>query len=147
MAIFGNFVKKRQPPGPPAGPPEDPRWSRSASGVYRRFTKLDPEAEGLTEKSGVFVLWHGGLRPQWVYVGWTEDLAKALHDVGDDAEVMRFEINGGLFVTWALIKPEFQGGVAKYLNGAMDPLVDNPAAAALEEPPIPVIFPGKGAKP
>ena len=109
-------------------------------------TKLDPEAEGLSEKGGVFVIWHGGLRPQWVYADSSPDLAKALHDMADMDEVMRFEANGGLFVSWAFIKEEFQGGVVKYLNESMAPLAENPAAAALEDTPIAVIFPGKGVK-
>ncbi|MDX9861683.1 MAG: hypothetical protein RBS99_12280 [Rhodospirillales bacterium] len=144
MAIFGTFASKS--PQPPAGPPEDPKWSRSASGLFRRFAKVDPEAEGLTDKGGVFVIWHGGLRPQWVYAGYSKDLAAALHDVADDDDIMHFEVNGGLFVSWAFIKEEFRGGVVRYLNEAMDPLVANPAAAGLEDTPIPVIFPGKGAK-
>jgi hypothetical protein len=144
MAIFGTFASKTRQP--PAGPPEDPKWSRSASGLFRRFSKVDPEAEGLEGKGGVFVIWHGGLRPQWVYTGFSTDLAKALHDIADVDEVMDLEVNGGLFVTWAFIKEEFRGGVVKYLNEAMDPVVENPAAATLEDTPIAVIFPGKGGK-
>jgi len=148
MAIFGSFASKNRPPTPgPPGPPEDPRWSRSASGLFRRFAKLDPEAEGLEGKGGVFVIWHGGLRPRWVYAGSSGDMAKALHEVAADDDVMAYEVNGGLFVSWAFIKEEFRGGVVKYLNEAMDPLVENSAAAALEDDPIAVIFPGKGAKP
>ncbi len=66
--------------------------------------------------------------------------------MADMDEVMRFEANGGLFVSWAFIKEEFQGGVVKYLNESMAPLVENPAAATLEDTPIAVIFPGKGVK-
>lgn len=146
MAIFGSFTKKPAQQ-PPAGPPEDPKWSRSASGHFRRFTTLDPEAEGLSGKSGVFVIWHGGLRPRWVYVAASADLAGALHEAGEDADIMAFEVNGGLVVSWAFIRAEFQGGVVKYLNEAMDPLVENPAAAVSKDAPIAVVFPGKGAKP
>ena len=145
MAIFGSFTKKptRQLP---AGPAEDPKWSRSASGLFRRFTKLDPEAEGLGGKSAVFVIWHGGARPQWVYVAATADLAGALHEASENDEIMNYETNGTLVVTWAFIRAEFQGGVVKYLNEAMEPLVKNPAAVC-EDAPIAVVFPGKGAKP
>jgi len=142
MALFGKFGKSK----PALGPAEDPKWSRSASGHFRRFINLDPEAEGLAGKSGVFVVWHGGLRPRWVYIGSSADLARALHDVADDDEVMNFEVNGGLFVTWALIRDEFQAGVVKYLNEAMDPLVENPAAFTGQADPIAVVFPGKGGK-
>jgi hypothetical protein len=146
MAIFGSFAKKPSQQ-PPAGPPEDPKWSRSASGLFRRFTNLDPEAEGLGGKSGVFVIWHGGLRPQWVHVAATADLAGALHDAAKNEDIMGYEVNGGLIVTWAFIKAEFQGGVVKYLNEAMDPLVENAAAAVSGDRPIAVIFPGKSTKP
>ena len=146
MAIFGSFTKKPSQQ-PPAGPPEDPKWSRTANGLFRRFANLDPEAEGLGGKSGVFVVWHGGLKPRWVYVAASADLAGALHDAVEEEDVMAYAVHGGLFVTWAFIKAEFQGGVVKYLNEAMDPLVENPAAAVAADRPIAVIFPGKGAKP
>jgi hypothetical protein len=125
---------------------EDPKWSRSASGHFRRFINLDPEEEGLAGKGGVFVIWHGGLRPRWVYVGSSADLARAFHDLAEEREVMGFEVNGGLFVSWATIREEFRGGVVKYLCETMDPLVENPAAFRGDDDPIPVVLPGKGNK-
>lgn len=141
MALFGSFGKKTA-----TGPAQDPKWSRNASGHFRRFINLDPEVEGLTNKSGVFVIWHGGLRPRWVYAGASANMARALHDLSDDDDIMGYEVNGGLFVTWANIRDEFQGGVVKYLNDAMDPLVENPAAHVSKDGPVPVIFPGKEKK-
>lgn len=147
MAIFGSFTKKPSGPArPPAGLPADPKWSRTASGHFRRFTNMDPEAEGLSGKGGVFVILHGGLRPSWVYAAASADLARALHDVADDDDVMAYEVNGGLFVTWAFIRDEFQGGVAKYLNETMDPQVENPAATLADDEPVAVYFPGKEPK-
>lgn len=142
MGIFEKFLK------PPTGEPpvEDPKWSRSESGHFRRFINLEPEEEGLSEKSGVFVIWHGGLRPRWVYVGASDDLAKDLDRMADDDDIMGYEVNGGLFVTWAAIRAEFQGGVVKYLNEAMDPLVENPWASTVDDEPVPVVFPGKEKK-
>ena len=128
------------------GPAEDPKWSRTASGHFRRFINLDPEAEGLTRASGVFVIWHGGLRPRWVHVGRSDNLAATFHRLADNDDVMGYEVHGGLYVTWALIRREFQGGVAKYLNQAMKPLIENPDALAADDNPIAVIFPGKGSK-
>ncbi len=142
MALFGRSGGK---PTAPAEP-EDPKWARSPSGHFRRFINFDPEEEGLSGKGGVFVVWHGGLRPRWVYAGASADLARALHELADEDEVMAFEVNGGLFLTWAGIRQEYRNGVVKFLNEAMDPLVENPAAFVGDDAPIPVVFPGKGHK-
>ncbi|MCG8511421.1 MAG: hypothetical protein MI741_19580 [Rhodospirillales bacterium] len=140
--MFGKFRKNTRA----TGPAEDPKWSRSASGHFRRFINLDPEEEGISGKSGVYVIWHGGLRPRWVYIGASSDLGRDLDRLADDEDIMGYEVNGGLFVTWANIRAEFQDGVVKYLNDAMDPLVENEAAFTIDDEPVPVVFPGKGAK-
>jgi hypothetical protein len=141
--MFGKFRKRSKA----LGPAQDPKWSRSASGHFRRFVNLDPEdEEELVGKSGVFVIWHGGLRPRWVYVGASSNMANDLDRLADDDEIMDYEVNGGLFVTWACIRAEFQDGVVKFLNEAMDPLVENANAFTIDDDPVAVVFPGKGAK-
>ncbi|MBL6946289.1 MAG: hypothetical protein ISR47_06610 [Rhodospirillales bacterium] len=140
MGLFDKIGKRQKA----LGPAQDPKWSRSASGHFRRFINLDPEEEGLGGKSGVFVIWHGGLRPRWVYAGASGDMAASLHDLAEDDEVMEFEINGGLFVTWAAIRQEFQPGVVKFLNESMEPLVENSRAFVTDDNPVAVVYPGKG---
>ncbi len=56
---------------------------------------------------------------------------------------MEYEGKGGLFVTWAVIREEFQDGVVRYLNETMNPLIENPAVEEIEDDPIPVILPGR----
>lgn len=144
MTLFEKFLLNKKPAV--SGPPEDPKWSRSAKGHFRRFLTLDPEEEGLTGKGGVFVIWHGGLRPGWVFVGASADLAKEIHDTADIDAILEFEAKGGLFVSWSTIREEFQGGVLRYLNETMSPLVENPTLSKIEDDPIPVILPGQRTK-
>ncbi len=124
------------------GPPQDPDWVTSPSGGFYRLLNLDPEEAGLSGISAVFIIWHAGMRPKWVYVGRARDLAKALHGLAKNDEIMDREIHGGLFVTWSLIREEFQDGVVSYLVDILEFLVDNPAAHRNKDLPIPVVVPG-----
>ncbi len=128
-----------------AGKPQDPNWARNPRGSFHRFVNLDPEEAGLSGVSGVYVIWHSGVRPGWVHVGDSDDLAKTFHRLGENEDILDYEVNGGLFVSWTLIRGEFQEGVVCYLTEAMDPLVKNPATSCKDVKPIPVIPPG--AKP
>ena len=114
---------------PPPGPPQDPGWARTEKGGFHRLEDLDPEDLGLMGQGGVFIIWHGGVRPAFVYAGAATDLARALHRVGDDDRVMGFSVNGGLFVTWAPVVPKYRPGAAKFLQRTLKPEVPNTAAA------------------
>ncbi len=121
--------------------PMDPNWAKSASGRFHRLVRLDPEAEELSRVGGVYAIWHSGVRPKWVFVGCTEDLADSFHHVGRNRDIMGFEINGGLYVSWCLIREEYRDGVVRYLQDTLKPLVDNVAVAGTDVPPVPVIAP------
>ena len=135
---------RRNKPSQPVfdGPPEDPRWVKSpTTGKYTRLLRLDPEKLGLRDVSGVVVIWHAGVKPRWVYVSHTDDLAEHLHQIGNNQEIMRYETNGGLYVTWSLIREEYQEGVVKFLTAQMKPLIANPYIAASDADPVPVLTP------
>lgn len=121
----------------------DPRWVRSPGGKFFRLPHLDPEAEGLSGVGGVFVVWHAGVSPAWVYVGCGDDLAQAFHAIAANAEVMAYEANGGLFATWARFRRDHCYGVAAHLTACLRPRVA--AAEALPDgvQPIPVLIPGQ----
>ena len=121
--------------------PMDPNWATSASGRFHRLVTLDPEAEGLSRVGGVYAIWHSGVRPEWVFVGHTEDLAGTLHHVAGNDDIMGFDVNGGLYVSWCLIREEYRNGVVRHLHDTLKPLVDNVAVAGTDVPPIPVIAP------
>ena len=124
-----------------SGAPMDPNWATSARGRFHRLIRLDPEAEGLSRVGGVYVVWHAGVRPAWVFVGHTEDLADSFHHVAGNDDIMGFDVNGGLYVSWCLIREEYRDGVVRHLQDTLKPLVDNVAVAGTDVPPIPVIAP------
>jgi len=141
MTLLEKFIAAKKPAT--GGTPENPKWARTEKGCFRRLLALDPEDLGLSEKSGVIVVWHGGMRPKWVFAGATRDMATTFHEIAENPAYTDYEAKGGLFVTWATIREEFQGGVVKFLNETMTPLIENPAVAGIEGDPIPVILPGQ----
>lgn len=146
MALFGKSKNKKVLPGSPP----DVGWVRSPKNQFYNFLNLDPEEMGLKGASGVYVIWHGGLRPEWIYIGQAQDLARALEGIRDNDEVMDYQRHGSLFVTWSEIKPEFQAGVVKYLNQVIPPIVRDsvdPDEGEEDEPPIAVFPPGMSPPP
>lgn len=125
------------------GPCLNPNWWCTADGRYPRLLHLDPEGEGLTGVSGVFVVWHAGIRPAWVYVGRSGNLAMTFNNLVEQEDIMSYEVNGGLYVSWTLIRPEYQDGVVAYLLAALKPVVENSCPPADAVVPIPVLPPGK----
>ena len=59
----------------------------------------------------------------------------------EDDDIASYEVNGGLFVTWSPILKERQGGVLKYLEKAMEPVVENPEIKKIKDGPINVKVP------
>lgn len=137
MALFGSHSK--QPKW--TGPPVDPKWARTPRGRFHRFSYLDPEEEGLAGASGVFVIWHAGVRPEWVFVDRANDLAKAMHEAGQEDEIMQYDVRGGLFVTWSFIRAEYQDGVVRFLYDSLKPVGPEPVRAKLKADPVPVFPP------
>lgn len=141
MGLFGR--KKSAPAKGYDGPPIDPDWARNRNGKYFRLIRFDPVVEGLRGIGGVFVIWHSGVKPRWVYVAMTNDLAPDMEAAMDRDDIMEYDINGGLFITWSPIKPEFRPGVFRYLHENMDTLVPNPEAKGVKADPIRVLQPGR----
>jgi hypothetical protein len=144
MGLFGSKNKSNKAIA--VGPLVDPHWVKSSAGNFYKFNSLDPEDLGLEGKSAVFVIWHAGVRPGWVYVAQTGGLAKSLHKIADNDDVMQYDIRGGLYVTWSLIKQEFQNGVVRYLTTSMNLLVENPNKPGMKITPVPVFAPGMEPK-
>ena len=129
-----------------SGPPIDALWVKSSAGKFYKFNNLDPEDLGLKGQSAVFVVWHAGVRPGWVYVAKTRDLAKALHEIASEEHIMAYDARGGLYVTWSLIESKFQNGIVKYLNDSLDLSVTNYYKSSKNITPIPVYAPGMEPK-
>ena len=125
--------------------PIDPKWVRSPSGAFYQLLDVDPDELGIRSAGGVFVIWHGGIRPEWVYAGESPSLGRAIDALVDNADITQYKTHGGLFVTWSLVKEEFRRGVLLYLTRALKPKVENPRAPTEETEhtkPIAVLVPG-----
>jgi hypothetical protein len=138
MALFGKSKNKTVVPVVP----NNVFWIRSPKNKFYNFLNLEPEELGLKRVSGVYVIWHGGLRPEWIYIGLTDDLAATFEDIRLNDEVMEFQEHGSLFVTWSEIRREYQAGVVKYLYKILKPIVANPESPDEDVPPIAVYPPG-----
>jgi hypothetical protein len=123
------------------GKPADPKWVRNASGRFFRLALLDPESEGLSGQGGVFVVWHAGVRPRWMAIGQTNDLARQLHELGENQDVMSYEKNGGIWVTWSPVLSQYRGGVVNFLRRTLKPMFEF-GLPATKDAPIPVLPPG-----
>ncbi len=119
----------------------DPHWVRDPDGRFWRLADVRPDEFGLARLSGVYVVWHGGVQPQWLRVGRAQNLALVLTEVRNDGALRAHEDRGGLWVTWSAVRPEFQDGVVSHLMRSLDPLLPDPRASDAAEP-IPVIPPG-----
>lgn len=138
MGLF-DFLKPAQSGSAGFAGIQDPQWARSPKGGSFNFMRLEPEKYDLAKASGVFVIWHGGVKPEWLYVGKSNNLENALYDMGDNGEVTSYQNRGGVFVTWAFVKSEFQDGVVTYLTDVLKPLIEN--SGYKKTKPIPVQTP------
>ncbi len=126
------------------GPPADIKWVRNPKGRFHNLMFVDTVAESLKGVSGIYVIWSGGAASKWLFVGVSKDLATTLDAKIDDPEIEEYYESAGVYVTWSLVKPEFQGGIIRYLTEAMKPEIENPDAKRYaNEKPIAVFFPGK----
>lgn len=140
MGLFDLFGKKSSSPEKKI---REVPWSKNAKGKFRRLAFIELAKENISSTPGVFVAWHGGARPGWVYVGLAEDLAIDLTDMRQNKEVMEFDRRGGLFVTWYTPAPADRKGVFVFLNDVLQPEVRNPEADQYENvTPIKVLPPG-----
>ena len=121
----------------------DPHWARTPGGRYHRLAHLDVEDCNLVGQSGIFVCWHAGVQPTWVYVGRADDLAAAIAAIAEDERIVSYEAHGGLFITWACVRGEYCEGMVLYLTRALNPLVRDFVDPDDEDAfPIPVRSPG-----
>lgn len=140
MALFGLFKRKITAPLVA----QDPKWVRSPKGKYYHLLDLDPDEIDLQGVGGVYVIWHGGVRPQWVYVGESPSIARAINGASHSTDITQYEVNGRLYITWSPVIEKLRRSVVLYLTQTMKPLVDNPRAPSEGEEGIisyPVILP------
>lgn len=145
MAIFGFGKGDEQTAAPVFTDPVDPGWVRNPKGGFFSFLDLDPEELQLNGVGGVYLIWHRGVRPEWVFVGHTKDMASAFHSAGHNSEITFYEPNGGLYVAWAPVMEEYRAGVVKYIEANFKTLVPNSNSYTDGTSPVPVIAPSRAS--
>jgi hypothetical protein len=124
------------------GDKTNPHWAMTAAGKFHRLLFTKPEKLGLAGVSAIVVLWSGGLKPKWLYVEKSRDLGRDLDSYLENDEIADHDERGGVYVSWALVRPEYQDGVLKYLLESMAPLIDNPRPPGKDVTALPVLAPG-----
>ena len=138
MGLFDFFKKnKNQTKGVLTIP-----WSKNNAGKFRRLPFLDVKQENLAGIDGVYIVWHGGTKPGWVYVGMTDDLETDLRDIKQNKNIMAFDARGGLFVTWQTFAPQQMNGIFAFLHSVLQPEIRNPDAETIDAAPIKILPPG-----
>ncbi len=118
-------------------------WSKNPQGKFRRLPFVELGSEDLSGVSAVYVLWHGGVKPGWVYVGMTDDLATDLKDAKQNADIMDYDSRGGLYVTWQVFSKSMGPGVMAFLTDALQPEIRNPESDIYRNKPhVRVLPPG-----
>lgn len=101
-------------------------WSKNADGKFRRLNLVNVSSERLDGIQGIFIVWHGGVKPGWVYVGLSDDLASDLQDAKHSQDIMEYNSRGGLYVTWQTFPDSMAGSVFAFLSDVLQPEVRNP---------------------
>lgn len=120
--------------------PFDPQWQASSRGYYRMLS-VGSEGPDLTNIGGVFIVWHRGERPAWVYVGQSKNLGEEFEDILKNNEIMQYHKHGGLYVTWSQVLEQYRDGVVRYLVDTLQPVAGN-GAYRTNANSIPVLVPG-----
>ncbi len=118
-------------------------WSKNMQGKFRRLSFVELSKENVSGVSAIYVLWHGGVKPGWVYVGITDDLAMDITDAKQNRDIMEYDMRGGLYITWQTFPTSMAPGVFAFLNDVLQPEIRNPEAEMYaNKPQVKVLPPG-----
>ena len=86
-----------------------------------------PMLEDLKEQGGLYAFWHRGVRPQWIYVGYTGNLGEALEAAQEDSALALYDLNEGVFAAWAACLPNQRQAAVMHLRHILEPaLIESP---------------------
>ncbi len=120
--------------------PEAPVW-QPAGELYPRLIDSDAAAMGLVVVSGMAIIWYLGVRPQWLRVIASRDLAASLAAAKVAPAILGFQPKGGLFGAWAREPLPRATGLASHLVAVVRPMFVGPllpgeVAVLRDTPPI-----------
>lgn len=94
-------------------------WRPTENG-YPRLLQVDPN--DLAGRSGLYLLWHLGVRPQWLRVGFASDLGTAIRLLAETPAIASFEAHDGPFVSWSFCSAEDAPGFVNFLVAYLQPV-------------------------
>lgn len=106
----------------PKGPDATVVWL-PAAGTYPRLLPYD--ARALSGRAGLYLLWHLGVRPQWLRAGFSNDLGAAAAQLAGDAEIAAFAAHDGPFLAWSFCPPARAPGLVKDLIDRLHPVLQD----------------------
>ena len=119
---------------------QDIKWRKSPRGDYYRLFMLDDISDlKLNGVGGVYLLWHGGLKPSWLVAGATEDLGHSFAELARDPDIREYDTRGGVYMSWSPIKGDFREGVVHYIAKHANPTFECDYDS--KEDPIPILLP------
>ena len=119
---------------------QDIKWRKSPRGDYYRLFMIDDVSDlSLRGVGGVYLLWHGGVKPSWLIAGATEDLEHSFSELMDDPDIREYEARGGVYLSWSPIKSSFREGVVHFIAKHTNPTFECDYDS--KEEPIPVLLP------
>ncbi len=101
-------------------------WS-PAGGNYPRLMHFD--SRELARQPGLYLLWHLGVRPQWLRAGFSTDLGAAVRLLAATPEIVDFAPNDGPFLSWSFCATEGASGLVNFLTGRLKPVLQHQALA------------------
>lgn len=122
---------------------KDTPW-QPAGAAYPSLFEAGAFGPALKGKSGVYTLWHLGVRPQWLRVGAGADLAACLAAAAAALKDSPFRGNGGIFAAWMFMAAGRCPGIVVHLRARLKPALQDFALAGdmvWKGVPAPVAFP------
>lgn len=95
------------------------------AGGYPRLLLFD--ARVLAGRTGVYAVWHLGVRPQWLRVGFSADLGAAAAVLARTPEIAAFGPHDGPFLSWSFCGAEGAAGIVNFLVNRLNPIVQTQA--------------------
>jgi hypothetical protein len=96
-------------------------------GRYPRLLHFNPR--DLAGRPGLYLLWHLGVRPQWLRAGFSADLGAAVRLLSETREIVAFGPNDGPFLSWSYCSAAEAPGVLTFLAARLTPLLQDQALA------------------
>ncbi|MBI4387957.1 MAG: hypothetical protein HY582_02815 [Candidatus Omnitrophica bacterium] len=96
-------------------------WNKCQGNNWCSLLNVNLEHAHFDNMEGVYIIWHGGVKPRTVRVG--QGIIKdRLAKHRSDPKILGYQ-QDGLYVTWAQVVHYQRDGVERYLAEALKPLV------------------------